>query len=103
MNEYSNELNILFEIEKSKDNFLKFNIIIKKDEEKEDKGNFDKKDLIKYLALGNDEKIQKDLKIKVELIKINNGYLLIFNKIKGSLSDYYQVLKKLMIYAEDFI
>ena len=102
MNEYKNGMSDLYEIEKSKDNTLQFYIIIKKDEENEnDEEN--EEDERKFLQLGNDDKIQKDLKVKVELIKINDGYLLLFNKIKGALSDYYKIMRKLMEYAEDFI
>ena len=92
----------LYEIEKSKDNTLQFYIINKKDEENEnDEEN--EEDERKFLQLGNDDEIQKELKVKVELIKINDGHLLLFNKIKGELVDFYNILRKLMKYAEDFI
>ena len=92
----------LYEIEKSKDNTLQFYIIIKKDEENENEEE-NEEDERKYLQLGNDDEIQKDLKVKVELVGVNGGYLLLFNKIKGALSDYYKIMRKLMEYAEDFI
>ena len=46
---------------------------------------------------------EKNEKIFDKYIKINDGHLLLFNKIKGSLSDYYYILQKLMEYAQDFI
>ena len=104
MNEYSNEMDDKFEIEKSKDNKLYFYIIKKKDKKKEEDGlKPDNKELLKYLRLGNDENIQKDLKIKIELIRINDGYLLLFNNIEGALIDYYHFLIILMNYAEEII
>ena len=102
MNEYKNAMSDLYEIEKSKDNTLQFYIINKKDEENEnDEEN--EEDERKFLQLGNDDEIQKELKVKVELIKINDGHLLLFNKFKGELVDFYNILRKLMEYAEDFI
>ena len=102
MNEYKNAMSDLYEIEKSKDNNLQFYIIIKKDEENENEEE-NEEDERKYLQLGNDDEIQKDLKVKVELVGVNGGYLLLFNKIIGALRDYYNIMRKLMKYAEDFI
>ena len=56
------------------------------------------------MALGNIDKLEKDLIIQVELIKINdNEHLLNFIKVKGALRDYYQKLKDIMSDAEALI
>ena len=126
MNEFANKMEDTFDdIETNNNNhYLNFDIIIKKKEEekekkeekeeKEEKENENEKinaeekiDInleINNLALGNIDKLEKDLIIQVELIKINdNEHLLNFIKVKGALRDYYQKLKDIMSDAEALI
>ena len=84
---------------------------MKKEIEKEEKISIKEKNEIekniKELEIGNIEKMEKDLIIQVELIKVNylesREYYLNFIKVKGALRDYYQKLKEIMNYAENFI
>ena len=84
---------------------------MKKEIEKEEKISIKEKNEIekniKELEIGNIEKMEKDLIIQVELIKVNDlesrEYYLNFIKVKGALRDYYQKLKEIMNYTENFI
>ena len=56
------------------------------------------------MELTYNNEIEKDLIIKVELLKLKERqFLLNFIKGIGGLSYYYQTVKKIMKYAEDFI
>ena len=102
MNEYANEMNNLFDDIESSEKYLKFNIIIKKEVSEIEENNNDLNN--NSLDLENINEIERDMIIKVELLKLNeNEFILSFIKGNGSLRDYYEYLEKVMKYAEDFI
>ena len=102
MNEYANEMNNLFDDIESSEKYLKFNIIIKKEVSEIEENNNDLNN--NSLDLENINEIERDIIIKVELLKLNeNEFILSFIKGNGSLRDYYEYLEKVMKYAEDFI
>ena len=113
MNEFANKMDDIYDdVEADNNNYLNFNIIIKKKEEEKEKEKekinvkekINIKEKINNLTLGNIDKLEKDLKIQVELIKINDKeYLLNFIKVKGALRDYYQKIKVIMSDAEALI
>ena len=91
MNQFANEMEEKYDdIEQNEKNYLKFNIIIKKKEnKKEDKKSYE---------------MEKDLKIQVELFKKNNSlFLLNFIKSEGSLVDFYYYLKDIKEKAKKII
>ena len=92
MNKFSNEMDEIFDIKVNK-NYLKFNIIIEKNEnEKEEEEE----------KIEDNNKIEDDLSIIIELLKIrDNEFALNFIKGNGTLRDFYQHLKKIMQYAKE--
>ena len=102
MNEYANEMEDLYDIEYKK-KYFKFNIIIKK---KEKEFGENSKDLDNNISFNSENisGIEKDIIIKVELVKNRKNELLLnFIKGNGSLKDYYKYLKEVMEYAEVLI
>ena len=107
MNEFFKEMNNLYgykgEIKIIGKNF-KFKIIIKLDDnskENEKEKNVEKKnkDFIE-----SSEENENELNILVELFKVKDDeFILNFKKLKGDLSDYYQKLRNIMEYAQDYI
>ena len=90
MNEFANGMEDIYDNIELNKKYFKFNIIIRKKETVEEKQNLNK--------------IEKDIKIKVELLKIkDNEFILNFIKGNGALRDYYQYLKEVMKYAKEFI
>ena len=105
MNEFVKEMNNLYGDTKIIGKNFKLNIIIKLEdnsEENEKEKNDDKKD--KDFIIESSEENEKELNILVELFKVKDDeFILSFKKRKGELSDYYQKLRDIMDYAQDFI
>lgn len=97
MNEFANEMENLYDDIIINDKELRFNIIIKKEEDNDDKK---EKDLNYEIT----EEIEKNLNIQVELFKTKNSeFILNFIKKEGELNDYYKYLIIIIKYAKDFI
>ena len=95
MNNFANEMENIYDDIIINNKNLKFNIIKKKEDNKNDEKN-DNFDMT--------EDIEKDLDIQVELFKIKNDeFILNFIKKEGELNDYYKYLINVMKYAKDFI